>query len=175
MTEAIFKLGNYLPFRLFVASSSVSSLLSSACDVLYDMKMAEWRIIAALSEFGPSTQFSLCRSTFMDKVSISRGVQSLIQRKLIYRTSAMRDGRSHLLDLTPAGRERCGELIQAANRYEAALVADFSPEEVVALKSYLIRLQIAAESARHPAHQAMEAHKREHSPAYVDETHDPAK
>ena len=104
MSETVFKLDNYLPLRLFVASSSVSSLLATACDTLYGLKMAEWRIIAALAESGPSTQNDLVRRIYMDKVSVSRAVQTLVKRNLIRRLIILNDGRSHHLDLTHGGQ-----------------------------------------------------------------------
>jgi DNA-binding MarR family transcriptional regulator len=156
MSETVFRLDNYLPFRLFVASSSVSTLLSSACSVIYGMKMAEWRIVAALSESGPATQQDLVRHICMDKVSVSRAVQALVKQRLVARAIAPDDGRSHLVDLTSEGRRVLSELVRAANIYEAALVADFTPAEVDILKKALTRVQFAADHARHPARLALQ-------------------
>jgi DNA-binding MarR family transcriptional regulator len=155
MSEVVFRLDNYLPFRLSVASSSVSTLLSSACSVIYGMKTAEWRLIAALSETGPTTQQELSRYIYMDKVSVSRAVQVLIKRRLIKRSLAPDDGRSHMIGLTPEGQSVLAEIIRAANVYEAALVAEFTPREVKVLKTALKRVQLAAEHAHHPARRAL--------------------
>jgi len=157
MSETVFRLDTYLPLRLFVASSSVSTLLSSACDGLYGLKMAEWRIIAALAESGPSTQYDLVRRIYMDKVSVSRAVQALVRRNLIRRLIILNDGRSHHVDLTASGRSLHGKLVIAATSYEAALVEDFTPDEVDALKKALLKVQFAADSARHPARLALNA------------------
>jgi DNA-binding MarR family transcriptional regulator len=80
----------------------------------------------------------------MDKVTVSRAAQGLLNRRLIGRTEHKADGRSHVLALTAEGRRLHAEIAPLALAYEAALISGLAPGEVALLKRLLGRLQAAA-------------------------------
>ncbi len=148
MTHSSLTLDEYVPYRLAVASSAVSTLISTAYDSLYGLKIPEWRLIVVLREDGPSTQQALVKRAGMDKVTISRAAQALAKRRLITRAPHEHDGRSHHLILTSEGERLFADVAPAAMEYEKVVLADFRPEEVVLLKALLRRAEDAALKAQ---------------------------
>jgi DNA-binding MarR family transcriptional regulator len=144
-------LDNYLPYRLSVASNAVSTLISTAYDSLYGLKIPEWRLVWVLSEDGPSTQQALVKRTGMDKVTVSRAAQGLAKRRLITRAPHEYDGRSHHLILTPEGEKLFNDVAPSAINYEKEVLANLSLEEVSQLKELLKRVEDAALKAQKAA------------------------
>lgn len=148
MADDSLTLDEYMPYRLAVASSSVSTLISTAYDSLYGLKIPEWRLIMILHEDGPSTQQALVKRGGMDKVTISRAAQALAKRRLITRAPHEHDGRSHHLILTAEGERLFNDVAPAAAEYEKIMLADFAPDEVTTFKKLLRRVEDAAMRAQ---------------------------
>jgi DNA-binding MarR family transcriptional regulator len=142
--DAGLKLDAYLPYRLSVASNAVSGLIARAYQDRFGLSVPQWRLICVLAEDGALTQRELVARTVMDKVTVSRAAQALLQRHLVSRTEHHADGRSHVLQLSPQGARLYAEIAPLALAYEQALIAGLSPEEVEGLKRLLVRLQAAA-------------------------------
>ena len=144
MSQDSLPLDDYMPYRLAVASSAVSALISTAYESLYGLKIPEWRLIFILREDGPTTQQALVKRAGMDKVTISRAAQALAKRRLITRAPHEHDGRSHHLILTAEGERLYADVAPAAAEYERIMLAGFTPEEVVQFKKLLRRVEEAA-------------------------------
>lgn len=144
MSQDSLPLDEYMPYRLAVASSAVSALISTAYESLYGLKIPEWRLIFILREDGPTTQQALVKRAGMDKVTISRAAQALAKRRLITRAPHEHDGRSHHLILTAEGERLYADVAPAAAEYERIMLAGFTPEEVVQFKKLLRRVEEAA-------------------------------
>jgi DNA-binding MarR family transcriptional regulator len=138
------KLDAYLPYRLSVASNAVSGLIARAYQDRFGLSVPQWRLICVLAEDGGLTQAQIVERTVMDKVTVSRAAQGLLNRRLISRTAHQADARSHLLALSTQGRALYGEIAPLALDYEQALIAGLSSGEVEDLKRLLLRLQSAA-------------------------------
>lgn len=142
--EGSLKLDAYLPYRLSVASNAVSGLIARAYQDRFGLSIPQWRLVCVLAEDGELTQGQIVARTVMDKVTVSRAAQGLLNRGLVGRSEHHADGRSHVLALTPEGRALHGEIAPLALAYEAALISGLSPDEVALLKRLLTRLQGAA-------------------------------
>ena len=151
MSQDSLPLDDYMPYRLAVASSAVSALISTAYESLYGLKIPEWRLIFILREDGPTTQQALVKRAGMDKVTISRAAQALAKRRLITRAPHEHDGRSHHLILTAEGERLYADVAPAAAEYERIMLAGFSPEEVIQFKKLLRRVEEAALKAHNGA------------------------
>ncbi len=138
------KLDAYLPYRLSVASNAVSGLIARAYQDRFGLTVPQWRLICVLAEDGGLTQGQLVARTVMDKVTVSRSAQGLLNRHLVTRSDHHADGRSHVLTLTAEGSSLYAEISPLALAYEAALISGLSPEEVSLLKRLLMRLQTSA-------------------------------
>jgi DNA-binding MarR family transcriptional regulator len=138
------KLDAYLPYRLSVASNAVSGLIARAYQDRFGLSVPQWRLVCVLAEDGELTQGQIVARTVMDKVTVSRAAQGLLNRGLVVRSEHHADGRSHVLALSPEGRALHGEIAPLALAYEAALISGLAPDEVALLKRLLTRLQSAA-------------------------------
>ena len=136
-------LDEYLPYRLSIASNAVSKLIARAYEDRFGLTIPQWRLMTVLAE-RPLTQQAIVARTAMDKVTVSRAAQGLVNRHLVGRAAHEADGRSHILALTEQGRELHAEIAPLALAYEAALLSGLTPPEVEALKRLLMRLESAA-------------------------------
>ena len=137
-------LDEYLPYRLSIASNAVSKLIARAYEDRFGLTIPQWRLMAVLAE-KPLTQQAIVARTAMDKVTVSRAAQVLVNRHLVDRAAHEADGRSHILALTEQGRELHAEIAPLALAYEAALLSGLTPAEVETLKRLLMRLETAAD------------------------------
>jgi len=140
------RLDSFLPFRLSVASNAVSGAIARAYEARFGLKVAEWRLVAVLAESGGLTQQAIVRRTVMDKVTVSRAAQALVDRRLARRDPNPGDARSHLLTLTEEGVALHAEVAPLALSMEAQLLHGLTREEVADLDRLLVRLQGAAET-----------------------------
>jgi len=140
-TKAHLRLQDFLPYRLAVTSNLVSRLVARAYQDQFGVTIWEWRVIAILGEGEPMTAQALSDSAAMDKVSVSRAVRTLEARGLVERESNAADRRSRLLRLTADGRRVYDEIAPVALDQEAALLAEFSDEEIEVLAGLLDRLR----------------------------------
>jgi DNA-binding MarR family transcriptional regulator len=138
------KLDAYLPYRLSVASNAVSDLIAKTYRDRFGLSVPQWRLLCVLAEDGGLTQGQIVARTVMDKVSVSRAAQGLLERGLVGRAEHQADARSHVLNLTDAGRRLHGEIAPLALDYEARLIAGLAVDEIEMLRRLLVRLQSAA-------------------------------
>ena len=142
--EGELRLDAYLPYRLSVASNAVSGLIARAYQDRFGLSVPQWRLICVLAEDGGLTQNQLVARTVMDKVTVSRAAQGLLNHHLVTRSDHHADGRSHVLSLSPEGASLYAEISPLALAYEAALISGLSPDDVATLKRLLARLQQVA-------------------------------
>jgi len=140
------RLQEYLPYRLSVAANAVSGLIARGYESRFALRIPQWRLVAVLADEGPLTQQSLCGRTIMDKVTVMRAAQGLLRRRLVRRLPNERDGRSHRLQLTAAGRRLYQQIVPLALEYQARLLTGFEREEVLRLEAMLKRLEACAVS-----------------------------
>ncbi|HOB12807.1 MAG TPA: MarR family transcriptional regulator [Novosphingobium sp.] len=141
------RLADFLPYLLSVTSNAVSDRIADEYRARFGLKIPEWRVMAVLGDTGPLTQRELVGATRMDKVAVNRACKVLEERGLIARSPNERDGRSHHLELTGAGRDVHGEIMPIALEMERRLFAPLATSERQAFKALLARIykQAAAE------------------------------
>jgi DNA-binding MarR family transcriptional regulator len=138
------RLGDFLPYRLSVASNAVSSLISRAYEELFQLTIPEWRSIAILAEKGEATPLEISRTARMDKISVARATRRLQERGLMRSRDNPADRRSHFLSLTDQGSTLYDRVAPLALDLEMDLLRRFTAEEIQALTSMLRRLEAAA-------------------------------
>lgn len=138
------RLADFLPYQLSVASNAVSTRIAEQYRKRFGLKTTEWRIMAVLGDSGAHTQRELCRLTLMDKVPVNRACKVLEDRGLASRRPNAKDGRSHLLDLTPQGRAVHARIMPLAEAIEAELFGVLDGAERDALASMLHRIREGA-------------------------------
>lgn len=138
------RLQDYLPYRLSVAANAVSRLIAQAYEIQFALRIPQWRLIAVLADEGPLTPQALCGRTIMDKVTVMRAAQSLLRRRLLRRLPNTKDGRSHRLSMTAAGRRLYEQIVPLALKYQALLVAGMEAGDIARLEQMLKVLEQSA-------------------------------
>ena len=108
------QLEKFLPYRLSVLSNNVSSLLASLYTEQFGISIPEWRMIAVLGEDPGLTSTQIAKRVAMDKVAVTRVVQSLIKKQFVRRSSSQVDGRVSHLNLTASGKRIYNEVVPMA-------------------------------------------------------------
>jgi DNA-binding MarR family transcriptional regulator len=119
-------LPGFLPFRLNQLAAEVSGRLSTIYAERFDLDVPQWRVLAALADGQVLTAQDIVASTRTHKSTVSRAVQSLLERGLIAAAPNASDGRSRTLCMTDAGRLLMAELIPLAKKFEDDLLSELS-------------------------------------------------
>lgn len=141
MPARISRLADFLPYLLSVASNAVSGRIADEYYTRFGLRIPEWRVMAVLGDAGALTQRDLVGATLMDKVAVNRACKVLEDRGLAARSPNSSDGRSHLLELTDAGRDMHGRIMPLALDMERRLFAALDEAEQAQFKEFLARIR----------------------------------
>jgi len=134
------RLSDFLPYLMSVTTNAVSDLVAGKYRERFGLKIPEWRVMAVLGDAGALTQRDLVGATRMDKVAVNRACKVLEDRGLAARSPNDRDGRSHHLELTAAGKAMHAEIMPLALGMEKQLFAVLSAQERRDFKAVLTRI-----------------------------------
>lgn len=135
--DAAFDLQQFLPYLLNQAAEASSLEFARVYKDRYGLLRTDWRVLFHVGQFGPITAREIGRRATIHKTKISRAVQRLEARRFLTRDKDAEDRRVEWLRLTKAGLAAYRDLRLIAERYEAALTADLTTEEVAALRRAL--------------------------------------
>jgi DNA-binding MarR family transcriptional regulator len=96
----------------------------------------DYRLLAALQEFGPASQASLGRHTAMDRSDVAAAVSELVSRGLAGRALDPADRRRNVISITPAGTAHLRRLEELLAGVQDELLTPLSPAE----RQQLVRL-----------------------------------
>ena len=71
----------FTPYRLSVLTNRISSAIARHYSERFDLSIPEWRVMAVLGETPGLSARQVAERTAMDKVQVSRAVQSLLARE----------------------------------------------------------------------------------------------
>lgn len=134
-------LEEFLPYRLSMLSNTVSNTIARDYRDKFGLSIPEWRVMAVLGRFGPSSAGEVCERTAMDKVTVSRAATGLLERGFVARAADPKDRRRSILTLTPGGRRVHGHIVPIALGHESALTDALTKEERQRLSALLAKLQ----------------------------------
>ncbi len=135
-----FRLEDFLPYRLSVASENVSRLIARNYLDQIGLGMPEWRLLAAVGRHGVLSPTVAGESTSMDKVKVSRAAASLAARGLLKQSQDPNDGRGRLLRLTRKGNTIYSGLPSMARQIEKSILSGLSATEAANLQKALLKL-----------------------------------
>jgi len=141
-----FRLEEFLPFRLAVASEGVSRVIARHYLTRSGLGMPEWRLLAAVGRFSVLSPTAAGERTSMDKVKVSRAAASLVARGLLRQAQDPADGRGRLLRLTRKGASLYAGIKPMAEQIETTLAAGLSRTEWNALHKALGKLMEHAQA-----------------------------
>jgi MarR family transcriptional regulator, lower aerobic nicotinate degradation pathway regulator len=105
-----------------------------------DARGYDYRVMAALQEFGPLSQVTLGRRTDMDRSDVAETVDDLAQRGLVERSSDPADRRRNIITITPAGSRRLRRLDRLMREVQDKLLAPLSQRDRQTLVRMLTRV-----------------------------------
>jgi MarR family transcriptional regulator, lower aerobic nicotinate degradation pathway regulator len=100
----------------------------------------DYRVLAALQEFGPASQARLGRRTVMDRSDVASVLNDLAGRGLAERSPDPADGRRNVITITPAGTAHLRRLDELMADVQDELLAPLSSAEREQLISLLTRI-----------------------------------
>lgn len=110
----------------------------------------QYRLLAALEEYGDSSQAELSRGTMVDRSDVVAALNALEEDGYVRRSPDPRDSRRNLVTLTAAGRRRLRELEKSVAACQEELLAPLTGSErdrLVALLSKVVRHHAAPDEA----------------------------
>jgi DNA-binding MarR family transcriptional regulator len=153
----VFRLEEFLPYRLSVASNRVSRLFARHYSEAYGLTIPEWRVLAVIGRFGTLSPSAVGEWTAMDKVKVSRAAASLVSRGLLRQSQDPSDGRGRLLRLTRKGTGVHGGVVPLAREIEATLAEGLTKAEWAALNKALVKINEHVQKIEGPdAHGAVD-------------------
>nr|WSX78420.1 MarR family transcriptional regulator [Streptomyces sp. NBC_00899] len=97
-------------------------------------------MLAALDEYGPSSQAALGRCTAIDRSDVAAAVNLIVERGFARRGPDPADGRRNIVTITAAGREHLEELAVLLDQAQGELLRTLSPDESTAVTGLLARV-----------------------------------
>jgi DNA-binding MarR family transcriptional regulator len=138
-------LDQFIPFRLSVLSNVVSMNIARAYAREFDLSIPEWRVLAVLARYPDLSAVEVADRTAMDKVAVSRAVQSLLKARRLARTYDQGDRRRSMLRLSASGRSVYTRVAPLALAYEKKLLATLSAADRQTLDRLMTQLLTRAE------------------------------
>ncbi len=133
-------LEEFFPYHTRLFYRQVSSAVTRVYETRYGLKPYEWRTMAILGPDGDFTANEIVTRSSMDKVSVSRAITSLKQRKWILSKANKHDGRSRLIRLSAAGKTVYQELVPLMLEVEQKLLSVYTTEEVAELRRLMAKI-----------------------------------
>ncbi len=124
-----FILEEFLPYQLAVLAERVSREFSDSYRKRFDLSIAQWRLIAHLSQAdAPLSIREIHAQVNMDKSKVSRAASQLEARGLVRKQRSGTDRRLVALSLSPEGWRLMEELAPIAHDFEQRLLARLGPD-----------------------------------------------
>ncbi|MBV9541231.1 MAG: winged helix-turn-helix transcriptional regulator [Alphaproteobacteria bacterium] len=127
--KARLDLEHFLPYRLSVLSNRVSDAIARQYSDRFGLTIPEWRVMAVLGGTPDLSARDVAERTAMDKVQVSRAVESLVKARRVARTADRDDGRIQRLALTTKGRAIYDEVVPLALHLEEIFLSALEPAE----------------------------------------------
>jgi DNA-binding MarR family transcriptional regulator len=133
-------LDGFVPYRLSVLTNRVSGAIARHYAERFDLSVPEWRVMAVLGQAPGLSAREVAKRTAMDKVQVSRAVQSLLAAKRLTRTAHAKDGRIAHLSLSAKGQAIYTEVVPLALSLERQFLSVLSLSEQKSLDLLLDKL-----------------------------------
>lgn len=146
--EARLDLEHFLPYRLSVLSNRLSNAIAASYQQRFGLSVTEWRVLAVVGSSPGISAGEVAERTAMDKVAVSRAVNSLLLAGRLQREVHADDRRRSVLRLSGEGVAIHRQVVPAALAYERALLASLSPTERAELERLLGKLDANGQLAR---------------------------
>jgi DNA-binding MarR family transcriptional regulator len=130
----------FMPYRLSVLTNRVSSAIARHYSDRFNLSVPEWRVMAVLGQAPGLSARDVAARTAMDKVQVSRAVQSLLAAKRLTRTAHSQDGRVAHLSLSAKGVAIYNDVVPLALSLEEQFLSGLTAGEQKSLDALLAKL-----------------------------------
>ena len=138
--KARLDLDAFMPYRLSVLTNRVSSAIARHYSDRFNLSVPEWRVMAVLGQAPGLSAREVAARTAMDKVQVSRAVQSLLAAKRLTRTAHSQDGRITHLSLSAKGLAIYNDVVPLALSLEEQFLSGLTAGEQKSLDALLAKL-----------------------------------
>ncbi|WNF36268.1 MarR family transcriptional regulator [Bacillaceae bacterium IKA-2] len=133
-----YRLEDSLGFLISRAGRSLSkSVQRTFCEHDLNVTTEHWTILVLLWNENGLTQLELAERTGKDQASVSRLIQNMLIRELIYRKKDPVDNRCKRIYLTEVGKEQQGKLMNLVQKTLVEATEGISKEDVATTKRVL--------------------------------------
>jgi DNA-binding MarR family transcriptional regulator len=133
-------LDRFIPYRLSVLTNRVSSAIARQYSDRFELTIPEWRAMAVLGGTPGLSAREVAERTAMDKVQVSRAIESLMRARRVQREADASDGRVMRLSLTQRGRAIYEEVVPLALHLEETFLSALARDERRTLELLLDKL-----------------------------------
>lgn len=140
-------LDRFVPYRLSVLTNRVSHAIARHYSQRFSLSIPEWRVMAVLGQTPGLSARQVAERTAMDKVQVSRAVQSLLAARRLTRIAHARDGRVAHLSLSARGQAIYNEVVPLALGLEEQFLSVLSAGEREAFDALLTKLSAGTMTA----------------------------
>lgn len=123
------ELDRFAPYRLSVLTNRVSNAIARQYSERFGLTIPQWRTMAVLGETPGLSARDVAERTAMDKVQVSRAVESLMRARRVQRQADPVDRRMTRLSLTAKGRAIYDEVVPLALHLEDVFLSPLTAEE----------------------------------------------
>lgn len=141
-----FDLYGHLPFRLATVTNLLALDRDTAVRAASNLGLRELRLILNIGSYMPIRAADVAYQTRLDPFTVSRAVKTLLRRGLIEVQGDVRDRRSQLLTLSPAGRAEYRQITKVLAVRDRDLGRVLTAQERQHLNGLLARLEEFAEA-----------------------------
>jgi MarR family transcriptional regulator, lower aerobic nicotinate degradation pathway regulator len=138
---------NPTPARLRALASWSINQVAIAANRLTDRALAEtgsrryhFAMLAALDEFGPSSQADLGRCTGIDRSDVVATINTMVERGFVERSPDPSNGRRNIVTITAAGKDHLENLSALLGDAQAELLRTLSATESRTMAELLSRI-----------------------------------
>jgi len=142
--DVVIDLQAFFPYRLAVLAEQVSLAVAPAYVTRFRLSRQEWRILAVVGARAEISTTDVCRTTTLDKMQVSRAIQSLERRGFVKRFSPPSDRRRKIVALSAAGRSLYRRIVPLASQREAAILRGLSSQELAQFNATMAKIAAAA-------------------------------
>src|SRR5262245_59110671 len=136
------------PIGLFVTRSAKTvSRAFDAALASHDGNLASWLVVASLAGGLRSSQRTIAAGLGIEGATLTHHLSRLESTGFVRRERDRNDRRNQQVELTPAGQEYFGALLETVQEFDRQLRRGFTTDELATLRALLQRIADNAEAA----------------------------
>lgn len=130
----------FLTYNLNILARKLSRRHSRFLNERFGMALAEWWLLAQITQNSPTTVRDLAARTLIDKAQVSRGIEQLKSRGYVRRETDPKDKRSALFYITDEGKTAYEQIMPARRANQSELMSQLTREQRDMFRASITRL-----------------------------------